>query len=136
MGNDSCGNASSRNAATLPAGARGLGDVLADCRKEGPLYDLPIAISVLAASEQMQADRLSDYLFVGELALDGKLRPIKGALLFALLAKQMGKKGIFVPPENANEAAVVEGLDVYAPGALPEAAAMLKEALGQGKGKR
>jgi len=97
----------------------------ADCRKEGPIYDLPIALGILAASEQLQPERLGDYLFVGELALDGHLRPVKGALVFALLAKSLGKKGIFVPPENAKEAAVVEGLDVYAPNTLPEAAAML-----------
>jgi len=97
----------------------------ADSRKEGPMYDLPIALGIMAASEQMQSERLGDYLFVGELALDGQLRPIKGVLLFALLAKEMKKKGVFVPAENAREAAVVEGLNVYAPAALPEAAAML-----------
>lgn len=97
----------------------------ADSRKEGPMYDLPIAIGVLAASEQMQPDRIDDYLFVGELALDGRLRPVKGALLFAILAKQLGKKGIFVPPENSEEAAVVDGIEVLAPPSLPEAAAHL-----------
>jgi len=97
----------------------------ADCRKEGPMYDLPIALGVMAASEQMQLERLADYLFVGELALDGQLRPVKGVLLFALLAKELKKRGIFVPPENAHEAAVVEGLEVYAPRLLPEAAAAL-----------
>ena len=94
-------------------------------RKEGPLYDLPIALGIMAASEQMQTDQLGDYLFVGELALDGRLRAIKGALLFSLLAKELKKKGIFVPPENAAEAAVVDGIDVFAPTTLPEAAAML-----------
>src|SRR5208283_535973 len=97
----------------------------ADARKEGPLYDLPIALGIMAASEQMQTGQLGDYLFVGELALDGRLRSIKGALLFSLLAKEMKKKGIFVPPENGAEAAVVDGIDVFAPTTLPEAAAML-----------
>ncbi|MFH0938835.1 MAG: YifB family Mg chelatase-like AAA ATPase [Planctomycetota bacterium] len=97
----------------------------ADSRKEGPIYDLPIALGVMAASEQMDMARLNDYLFVGELALDGRVRPVKGALLFALLAKDLKKKGIFVSPENANEAAVVDGLEVFAPATLPEVAAML-----------
>jgi len=97
----------------------------ADSRKEGPMYDLPIALGIMAASEQMQTERLADYLFVGELALDGQLRPVKGVLLFALLAKELKKRGIFVSPENAHEAAVVEGLEVYAPRMLPEAAAAL-----------
>ncbi|HYG77058.1 MAG TPA: YifB family Mg chelatase-like AAA ATPase [Planctomycetota bacterium] len=97
----------------------------ADTRKEGPLYDLPIALGVMAASEQMQPEQLEHYLFVGELALDGHLRPVKGALLFALLAKQLNKRGIFVPPENASEAAVVDGIEVFAPPTLPEAAAAL-----------
>lgn len=97
----------------------------ADARKEGPIYDLPIALGVMAASEQMQAERMADYLFVGELALDGKLRPVKGALLYALLAKDLKKRGIFVPPENATEAAVVDGIEVLAPPSLPEAAAHL-----------
>ncbi|MCY3022125.1 MAG: YifB family Mg chelatase-like AAA ATPase [Planctomycetota bacterium] len=97
----------------------------ADSRKEGPMYDLPIALGIMAASQQMQAEQLNEYLFVGELALDGHLRPVKGALLFALLAKELKKRGIFVPPENANEAAVVDGIQVYAPPTLPDAAAMM-----------
>jgi magnesium chelatase family protein len=97
----------------------------ADSRKEGPLYDLPIALATMAASEQLSAEKLDDYLYLGELALDGKLRPVKGALLFALVAKDLKKRGIFVPPENAQEAAVVDGIQVFAPATLPEAAAML-----------
>ena len=97
----------------------------ADSRKEGPLYDLPIALGIMAASEQMQTELLDHYLFVGELALDGHLRPVKGVLLYALLAKEMKKRGIFVPVENAAEAAVVEGIEVFAPATLPEAAAHL-----------
>jgi magnesium chelatase family protein len=97
----------------------------ADSRKEGPIYDLPIALAVIAAAEQLSVEKLNDYLFVGELALDGSLRPIKGALLFASRAKELNKKGIFVPPENATEAAVVAGLEVYAPKTLTEACAIL-----------
>src|SRR5471030_1551542 len=97
----------------------------ADSRKEGPVYDLPIALAMMAASEQLSTDKLDDFLYLGELALDGKLRPVKGALLFALIAKDLKKRGIFVPPENAQEAAVVDGLQVFAPATLPEAAAML-----------
>ena len=97
----------------------------ADSRKEGPLYDLPIALALMAASEQLKPEQLDDFLFIGELALDGKLRPVKGALLFALQARDMKKRGIFLPPENAAEAAVVDGLQVFAPSTLPEAAAML-----------
>ena len=97
----------------------------ADSRKEGPLYDLPIALAMMAASEQMSAALLNDYLFVGELALDGALRPVKGVLLFATLARELKMKGILVPPENAIEAAVVQEMEVYAPRTLGEAAAML-----------
>ena len=61
----------------------------ADSRKEGPIYDLPIALGVMAGSEQMQMELIKDYLFVGELALDGHIRPVKGALLFANLARDL-----------------------------------------------
>ena len=97
----------------------------ADCRKEGPIYDLPIALGVMAATQELRADVLNDYLFTGELALDGSVRPVKGVLLFATLAKELKKKGIFVPPENATEAAVVQDIEVYAPKTLAEAASML-----------
>jgi magnesium chelatase family protein len=97
----------------------------ADLRKEGTFYDLPIALGLLAASEQMPDDRLNDFLFAGELALDGRLRPICGALLVALLARSMGKKGVIVPPENAEEAAVVAQVEVYAPKTLADAVGFL-----------
>ena len=97
----------------------------ADSRKEGPIYDLPIALGIMGASEQMNLEKLNDYLFVGELALDGQVRSVRGALLYALLARDLKKRGIFVPPENAQEAAVVNGIQVFAPATLPEAAAML-----------
>jgi magnesium chelatase family protein len=85
----------------------------ADIRKEGSAYDLPIAMGILAASEQIIADSLSDYLIMGELSLDGSLQPIKGALPIALEAKAQGFKGFILPKANAPEAAIVKGLEVY-----------------------
>lgn len=84
----------------------------ADVRKEGSLYDVPIAIAVLAAGEIIPANKLSKYMMMGELSLDGKVKPVRGCLPFAILARQMGLKGIIVPRENATEAAVVNNLDV------------------------
>lgn len=84
----------------------------ADVRKEGSMYDVPIAIAVLAAGELISVAKLSDYMMVGELSLDGKVKPVRGCLPFAILARKMGLKGIIVPRENANEAAVVNNLEV------------------------
>ncbi|MBI3831568.1 MAG: YifB family Mg chelatase-like AAA ATPase [Planctomycetes bacterium] len=97
----------------------------ADIRKEGPIYDLPMALGLLAAADQLPAARLSDYVVAGELALDGRVRPIKGALLFALLARAQKMRGVIVPPDNAEEAAVVEGIDVLAPETLEQAVRFL-----------
>ncbi|WP_299409120.1 YifB family Mg chelatase-like AAA ATPase [Acaryochloris sp. IP29b_bin.148] len=85
----------------------------ADLRKEGPSFDLPISMGILAASEQINPQLLGDFLFLGELSLDGTLRPITGVLPIAAAAKQMGFIGLVVPQTNANEAAVVKGLSVY-----------------------
>ena len=85
----------------------------ADIRKEGSAYDLTIAVGILAASEQIMAEEVSQYVIMGELALDGELRPIKGTLPIAIKAKQEGFKGVILPEENAKEAAVVSGLEVY-----------------------
>ncbi|KAA9324971.1 YifB family Mg chelatase-like AAA ATPase [Adhaeribacter soli] len=85
----------------------------ANIRKEGSAYDLPIALGLLAASEQMPADRLGDYLIMGELSLDGELRPIKGALPIAIQARKEGFKGFILPAQNAREAAIVNNLEVY-----------------------
>jgi magnesium chelatase family protein len=85
----------------------------ADIRKEGSAYDLTIAVGILAASEQILAENISHYVIMGELSLDGELRPIKGTLPIAIKAKQEGFKGIILPEINAKEAAVVDGLDVY-----------------------
>lgn len=85
----------------------------ADIRKEGSSFDLPLAIGILAASGQMDADQLDEYVIMGELSLDGSLQPIKGALPIAIQAKKEGFKGFLLPSQNAEEAAIVEGLDVY-----------------------
>ena len=98
----------------------------ADVKKEGPSFDLPIAIGMLAASEQIEGGQLGQYLMVGELALDGGVRSVKGVLPVALRAREEGKKGILVPPENAAEAAVVEELQVIPVRNLREAASFLE----------
>jgi magnesium chelatase family protein len=85
----------------------------ADIRKEGSAYDLPIAIGILAASGQVEHSRLDEFIIMGELSLDGGLKPIKGALPIAIKAMQEGFKGLILPIENAAEAAVVEQVDVY-----------------------
>src|SRR5215467_474089 len=82
----------------------------ADVKKEGPSFDLPIAVGMVAASEQMESDQLENFVMVGELALNGAVRPVKGVLPVALRARQDGRVGILVPHENAPEAAVVTGL--------------------------
>src|SRR5690554_1805250 len=85
----------------------------ADMRKEGSAYDLTLAIGILAASSQINKDRVADYIIMGELSLDGTLQPIKGALPIAIKAREEGFKGFFLPKQNAKEAAVVNDLDVY-----------------------
>ncbi len=91
----------------------------ADIKKEGGQYDLPIAISLLAASEQLTAD-LSGYVMMGELALDGSLRPVTGILPVLISAKSRGYTKFIVPRANANEASYIEGIEVYAPENLRE----------------
>jgi len=85
----------------------------ADIRKEGSAYDLAIALAILGASGQLQTEKLNDFLILGELSLDGGIQPIKGALPIAIQAKQDGFKGIILPKDNAREAAIVNGLQVY-----------------------
>ena len=85
----------------------------ADIRKEGSAYDLPLAIGIMAASEQIKPDWLQDYVIMGELSLDGSIQPIKGVLPIAIQAREEGFKGFIVPVQNAREAAVVNNLDVY-----------------------
>lgn len=85
----------------------------ADIRKEGSAYDLTIAIGILSASGQMNEEHVAEYIIMGELSLDGSLQPIKGALPIAIQARKEGFKGFILPKENAREAAIVDGLDVY-----------------------
>jgi magnesium chelatase family protein len=92
----------------------------ADIRKEGSAYDLPLAIGILAANEQIKSDKVSRFLMVGELSLDGNLQPVKGALSIAIKARQEGFEGFILPKENAREAAVVDTLKVYGVESLRE----------------
>ena len=85
----------------------------ADIRKEGTSYDLPLAIGIMAATGIVSAEKLSKYLIIGELSLDGSLQPIKGALPIAIAARAQGFEGFILPKQNAREAAVVNNLDVY-----------------------
>lgn len=84
----------------------------ADIRKEGALYDVPIAVAVLAADGVIPTDKLDKYMLVGELSLNGAVKPVRGCLPFAILAREMGLQGIIVPRENGIEAAVVNNLEV------------------------
>ena len=94
----------------------------ADIKKEGPSFDLPIALGMLASEDQLAGARLADYCVTGELALSGEVRRVRGVLPIALRARAEGRKGILVPPENAEEAAVVAGLAVHPVANLREAA--------------
>jgi len=98
----------------------------ADLRKEGSGYDLPIAIGFLMASEQMKFD-YRDKIFVGELALDGKIRKVDGVLPICLLAKEKGINSVFIPKDNAKEAALVEGIQIYAIESLAELIGFLEK---------
>lgn len=93
-----------------------------DLRKEGPIYDLPIALGILAATGQIAAPSLGEYLVAGELALSGATRPIRGALAFARLARSLGCRGLLLPAASAAEAALVEGVSIYPIHSLDEAA--------------
>src|SRR5215831_13937639 len=96
----------------FPMGRTTINLAPADVRKEGPSFDLPIALGMLAASEQVETDQLDNFIIVGELALTGAVRPCKGVLPIAIKARDAGKIGVLVPRENAPEAAVVDGLQV------------------------
>ena len=110
----------------FPMGRTTINLAPADVKKEGPSFDLPIAIGMLAASEQIETDQLDNFVIVGELALTGGVRPVKGVLPIALRAKADGKIGVLVPVENAAEAAVVAGLQVIPVQNLREAAQFLE----------
>jgi magnesium chelatase family protein len=110
----------------FPMGRTTINLASADVKKEGPSFDLPIALGMLAASEQIETDQLDNFIAVGELALTGGVRPCKGVLPVAIRAKADGKIGVLVPTENAAEAAVVAGLQVIPIQNLREAAQFLE----------
>ena len=97
----------------------------ADVRKEGPIYDLPIAMCLLKATKRLQTERLEDYALVGELSLSGMVRRVKGILPIVMAMRRIGKKAILVPAENVEEASVVSGIDVLPVSTLKEAAMFL-----------
>ncbi len=92
----------------------------ADLKKEGSSFDLPIALGIIAAEGILSQTNLADYIIAGELSLDGRVKPIRGALPIAIEAKRLGAAGVILPKENAPEAAVVRGLNVYGFESLPE----------------
>jgi len=100
----------------------------ADIKKEGPSFDLPIALGMVAVSNESPPHLFEPYAFLGELALSGQVRPVKGALVAALEARRKGKAGIFVPEANVEEAAVVEGIPVYPARSLRQVFEALAEA--------
>lgn len=107
----------------------------ADVRKEGAAFDLPMALSILGAAGDLTIDSAMDTLSVGELSLDGRVRPVRGALSIALKAREVGIKNLLLPEENASEAAVVTGVDVYPVRDLRSAAELLQD-LQAGTGTR
>src|SRR5689334_981090 len=110
----------------FPMGRSTINLAPADVKKEGPSFDLPIAVGMLAASEQFVSDQLENFVMVGELALTGAVRPVKGVLPIAICAKAKGMLGVLVPAENAPEAAVVAGLQVIPIQNLREAIGFLE----------
>src|SRR5262245_11266708 len=114
----------------LPANRVVINLAPAELPKQAASFDLPIALGLLAASGQIAPELLDRCAIVGELALDGSMRPVKGALSMAMAAKAAGNvRGLIVPAANADEAAVVEGVDVISVNSLTEAAAFLIEQL-------
>ncbi len=102
----------------------------ADLRKEGSAYDLPIALGILAASGQIDTQDLDKYWILGELSLDGSIKPIKGALPITLKAKEEGYKAVILPEENRNEAAIVDGIDVYGANNIRQVIELLEHGTG------
>jgi magnesium chelatase family protein len=101
----------------------------ADLRKEGGAFDLPIALGILVATQQLTPEQLADFASVGELALGGSVRPVKGCLSVAMAARELGVKKLIVPAENAREAAVVTEVEVYGVTSLAEAVGIISGAV-------
>ncbi len=114
------------SAFNFPLGRTTINLAPAHVKKEGPSFDLPIAVGMLAAADQLDISQLDRHVCVGELALNGAVRPVKGVLPMALRARADGKTGILVPSDNAAEAAVVDGLKTYPVRNLREAVAFLE----------
>jgi len=123
---DRVSTAISNSAFKFPMGRTTINLAPADVKKEGPSFDLPIAVGVLAASEQFVSDQLDNFVMTGELALTGAVRPVKGVLPMAMRARADGKTGMMVPADNAPEAAVVQGLRVLPIRNLREAVSFLE----------
>ena len=98
----------------------------ADIKKEGSAFDLPMALGILAATGLIENADYAGHIFLGELALDGMIRPVRGALSMAIAARELGLKGIFLPAENAIEAAVVEGIPIFPVKTLSQVVSALK----------
>lgn len=109
----------------LPRGVVTVNLAPADLRKEGTAFDLPIALGILGAAGEITNENIGSYLILGELSLNGAVRPVRGVINAAIAARDSGKKGIILPQENAAEAAVVEEIDVIPVNSLPEAARFL-----------
>jgi magnesium chelatase family protein len=109
----------------LPSGRTVINLAPADLRKEAACFDLPVALGMLVTTNQLVLDEKPDWVAVGELALDGTVRPIKGSLSMALAARTQGFRRLLVPAENGPEAAVVDGLEVYGVGSLGEAVGLI-----------
>src|SRR5439155_7616096 len=109
----------------LPEGRTVINLAPADLRKDAGAFDLPIALGLLVATRQLRPNQLDDSATIGELALDGTVRPVKGALSMAMTARDRGVRRLVVPVENAREAAVVEEIQVFGVGSLNDAVGLL-----------
>lgn len=99
----------------------------ANLKKEGALYDLPVAVAILCAEGFVNSESVKDYMFIGELSLYGRTKPVRGALSIAIAARNAGLKGLFIPDENAAEAAMIGGIDIYGVGTLQQVIKLLDE---------
>ena len=98
----------------------------ADIRKEGSSYDLPLAVGIISAAEMVSGKRIEGMLLTGELSLDGAVKPVRGVLPMALQARASGFRAMIVPAENAHEAAVVDGIDIYGVDSLDEVLSFMR----------
>ena len=105
---------------TFPRGRITVNLAPADVRKQGPIYDLPIALSILVATGDISRSAIEQATFVGELALDGSIRSVQGTLLAAIMTKEIGKNTLFVPICNTNEASAIDSITVYGASSLRE----------------